>query len=468
MTSGHKLKRTKSPIDVVIAYLKRIQALLLFLHLKTLQRMRRGLGIQISLNRPQIVPDSDTLQSLAPRSMSVEPAELARRLGLSADDPRLPFALLAQIMRQTVKMRFVPLRFADVIGEFALDTELYLCEKEAGLRPSDAVDIFFHSFHLTPNFCNLQLKEMWERIVPVWPIKQDLIEVLTRLPGGSDWTVNTPNPRDHHGILLNSRPHLKFLPAEIQQGKSTLERMGIPQGSPYVCFHARDSNYDTSMNRYSRDFTNYRDSNICQMLPAAEALANLGYYVVRVGKIQSTPIRTLNPKIIDYTASEFRSDFMDVYLLANCSFFFGGDAGIYAIAEAFRRPYAFVNFPGLHAVHIWNPSPFIPKHFCSISKRVPITFSEALRLEADGFYLDDSKYAKAGIELIENTPEEILDLVLETEARLKGTWRDDERDDILQNRFWDIYKSQVGSAAGKVFRTRIGTKFLRQNPEWLQ
>lgn len=467
MAKGHQLKTGQWVFDIVIAYLKRFKSLLLFFHLKFLHYARR-LGILFSLKRHSINPDSDALQKLAPRSMSAEPSELAERLGISADDPRLPFALLAQIVRQATKIRFVPLRFADVIGEFALDTEIYLWERKAGLRPDDAMDIFYHSFHLTPNFCNLHLKEMWERILPVWPINQDLIELLTRLPDGSNWTVDTPNPRDHHGILLNSHPHLKFLPAEIKRGKSTLQSLGVPQGKPYVCFHARDSNYDSSMKRYSRDFTNYRDSDICRMLPSAEALTNLGYYVLRVGKVQSAAIRTLNPKIIDYAASEYRSDFMDLFLLANCSFFFGGDAGIYAVAEAFRRPYAFVNFPGLHAVHIWNSSPFIPKHFCSASRRTPLTLSEVLRLESDGFYLDDSKYAKAGVELIENTAEEILDLVLETEARLQGTWRDDECDDVFQKKFWDIYKSHVGSAAGRVFRTRIGAKFLRQNPGWLQ
>lgn len=457
MIRGRKFKQIKWAIDVMIAYLK-----------KPLQRMRQRLGKLILLNKHPVDPDSDVLQKLAPRSMSFETAELTRRLGLKENDHRLPFALLAQITRQTTKVRFVPLRFADVIGEFALDTEIYLSEKKAGYRPNDSTDIFYHSFHLTPNFCNLFVKDMWERSLPIWPITQDLIELLTRLPEGRTWTVDTPNPRDRHGVLLDSAPHLKLTPDEIQQGNSILRLLGIPQNAPYVCFHARDSHYDTTMNRYSRNFTKYRDSNISNMLPAAEALTKLGYYVLRVGKFHSAPINSSNPKIIDYAASEFSSDFMDVFLLANCFFFFGGDAGIYALAESFRRPYAFVNFPGLHAVHVWNPLPFIPKHFRSVLQRRPLNLSEILRIEASGCYLDDNRYAKSGVELIENTPGEICDLVLETEARLRGVWRDEEYDEVLQKKFWKIYKSVVGYAAGNIFRTRVGTYFLRQNRNWLE
>jgi hypothetical protein len=69
-----------------------------------------------------------------------------------------------------------------------------------------------------------------------------------------------------------------------------------------------------------------------------------------------------------------------------------------------------------------------------------------------------------GIELVENSPEEILDVVIEMDERLKGTWENSEEDEELQRRFWNIFKVNDLS---KVIRARIGTKFLRQNKELL-
>ena len=81
-----------------------------------------------------------------------------------------------------------------------------------------------------------------------------------------------------------------------------------------------------------------------------------------------------------------------------------------------------------------------------------------------GRFLYTEKYENMGIELIENTPEEILDVVDEMDQRLKGTWQMAEEDEELQMRFWSYFKS---SDLHGVICSRIGAKFLRQNKELL-
>jgi putative glycosyltransferase (TIGR04372 family) len=56
-----------------------------------------------------------------------------------------------------------------------------------------------------------------------------------------------------------------------------------------------------------------------------------------------------------------------------------------------------------------------------------------------GFCLSISDYASKGIELIENTPEEIRDVVIEMAERLNGTWQSHEDGEALQRRFWEIF-----------------------------
>ena len=84
---------------------------------------------------------------------------------------------------------------------------------------------------------------------------------------------------------------------------------------------------------------------------------------------------------------------------------------------------------------------------------------EILESGAGGF-LHAEKYADMGIELIENTPEEIFDVSMEMDQRLNGTWETSEEDEVLQKRFWGMFpKSELHGE----FRARIGAEFLRQN-----
>ena len=66
--------------------------------------------------------------------------------------------------------------------------------------------------------------------------------------------------------------------------------------------------------------------------------------------------------------------------------------------------------------------------------------------------------------MIENTPEEIREAVIEMDERLKEVWVDTEEDERLQQRFWSIVESQEIHRPPKL---RIGAAFLRQNQESL-
>ena len=72
-------------------------------------------------------------------------------------------------------------------------------------------------------------------------------------------------------------------------------------------------------------------------------------------------------------------------------------------------------------------------------------------------------YDKWGIEVIKNTPEEILGAVIEMEGRLNGTWQTTEEDDALQRLFWSSFKSSPHHNPDGKIRGRIGTNFLREN-----
>ena len=74
--------------------------------------------------------------------------------------------------------------------------------------------------------------------------------------------------------------------------------------------------------------------------------------------------------------------------------------------------------------------------------------------------------------MIENTPEEIRDVVVEMAERLKNTWQAQEDDEALQRKFWDIFQSNARSSDGSLLHgkilSRFGAAFLRENSELLE
>ena len=92
-------------------------------------------------------------------------------------------------------------------------------------------------------------------------------------------------------------------------------------------------------------YHNYRDSEIDNYLLAAEALTERGYFVFRMGVVANKPMKSNNSKIIDYVNTELRSDFMDVYLGAKCSFCVSTKHGFEEVPLIFGRPIAFLGMP---------------------------------------------------------------------------------------------------------------------------
>ena len=92
-----------------------------------------------------------------------------------------------------------------------------------------------------------------------------------------------------------------------------------------------------------------------------------------------------------------------------------------------------------------------------------MTFREIIKTGA-GKFVQTYKYEELGIEIVENTPEEIADLAIELDERLKGNWMTTKEDEELQKKFWSIIPESdiVGKKKGI-----IGAQFLRQNKELL-
>ena len=83
---------------------------------------------------------------------------------------------------------------------------------------------------------------------------------------------------------------------------------------------------------------------------AAFQLADMGYFVFRIGAIVDKKFDVDHEKIIDYATSSIRSDLLDIYLVSKCTFILIGESGLSSLATSFRVPIAFVNLSAVEYI----------------------------------------------------------------------------------------------------------------------
>ena len=389
----------------------------------------------------------------------------------------VPAVIAIRLIRPWILVRLSAL-CTDNLGHFTANTELYLCECDAGInQPGQRhADLLY----MPEPVCNRQLAVMWKRVLRLWPnwILAPIRRVDRLMPGGGslERRDNLQGDRDVHNLLDRFPPHLEFTSEEESRGQAALRAMGIAPGTPFVCLNVRDGAY----NAYRAiadpasygDEHSYRDSDVQNYVLAAEALADRGYVVVRVGAIVREAMKTIHPGVVDYATNGKRSDFMDIYLGANCAFCVSTGSGFDGVSSIFRRPIAFVNFLPLGYLNTYRAQLLgITRHFFSEADNRELTLAEIFARGA-GFLDETFHYQLSGIRLVENTPEEIRDLVVEMAERLDGTWRPHEEDEALQRRFWETFSRSANGLEpehpwhGEI-RARFGAAFLRNNRSWL-
>ena len=247
-------------------------------------------------------------------------------------------------------------------------------------------------------------------------------------------------------------PYINFTKAEEKRGSRELKKIVFPPDTPFVCLIIRDSAYLKShIPDADFGYHDYRDCDIDNYVLAAETLAERGYYVFRMGTKVEKEFKSDHPRVIDY-ATTMRSDFMDIYLAAKCAFCISTSTGLDSVPIAFQKPVVITNLiPFIHAKVSNERIITIPKHILMNGEK--LMFREMLKLrslKAEGY---------ADVELVENTPEEIRDVVIEMDDRIQGVWDVQEGDNDRQKRFW----RQFPCDSSKAGSSRIGANYLRDN-----
>ena len=255
---------------------------------------------------------------------------------------------------------------------------------------------------------------------------------------------------------------------EEKEGEIKRKLMGL-HGS-FVCIASRDPAFleivEPSTN-YDRHFHDYRDSSIDRLHLAAGYLSEKGIMTVRMGRNVKEKVSFNN--CIDY-ANKYYDEFMDIFLMKECKFYAGDSNGVCILPMALNRPVALKNVipPFLDGFggHPQNPKNlYIFKKYYKRSENRFLSIREMMQVEKLVRW-DGRRYAKLGIEVVENSEEEILDLVMEMNARIDGEWVETSEDIALQKKYQDMFKKWCEQEEWKenaVLHGKVGALFLRKN-----
>jgi len=353
--------------------------------------------------------------------------------------------------------------FSGRIGHFTVNTELALLEHASNQNIKRREIILWIQWH---EVSNSFLAEKWkERINAVpYPFLVSTWFIISKFKLSKYTFSSSASDRDIFDLLPRFPPILSLTTTEIHRAQKVLVKMGVPMDSKWVCIHARDSAYLRSeypLSDYS--YHDFRDTDIEDYEPAMLALANLGYYVIRMGKFVEKGISVRHPMIFDYASSEYRQDFLDIYLAARCSFFVSSGSGIDGVATIFRRPQLFVNLAlPLHPIINKHEHMFIYKHFFDVTSKQKLSLKELLARGISEIATSQG-FVNAGIEMRSNSPMEILQAVLDMNKLLANCFKVEGDDLEHQRAFWGAFPRITRIHGEAPFRATIGPSFLQKN-----
>ena len=347
--------------------------------------------------------------------------------------------------------------FPTAIGHIAL-LDYYVKRGILGQRSPDRPILLVH-----PKLANPCYLDYWRRYLPdmitnpvaielLSPVTKYLEDRIAAVMNSSGKLIVDYDAAQRASIQAQwkaeGRDHLLTLtPSDHERGWRCLQTLGVPPDAWFVGLHVREGRTRSR---------GARDADIGTYGLAIKSIVARGGWVIRMGNPTMPPLPPM-PQVIDYAHSEVRSDWMDVFLWARCRFFIGTTSGPAWVSPTFGVPCVATNWHPL--IRRWfGQGLFIPKLLWSEREERYLSFAEALTSSV-GVAESLDYLASRGIRLVDNTPEEINDVVVEMLDRLEGKLKYSEEDEQLQERFDRMWIRNTHRANG---RGRIGRAFLRK------
>lgn len=253
-------------------------------------------------------------------------------------------------------------------------------------------------------------------------------------------------------------PLLSLDPKHRDRGRALLESLGMPRDAWFACLHAREPGWldedETSKHRHT-------NADVLTYLPAVARIVARGGWVVRMGDRSMKQLPSLE-RVIDYAHNPGRSDWMDVFLAAECRFFLGSTSGLFTLPFVFGRPVALANWHPLPSRPFAGHDLFTPKLYRSTNEGRVLSFRESTSQPFTRLVHAD-RFAELGIALVDNEPSEIVKLVEEMIDQIEGLSTETSDVRALRSAFDALCPDLPYGPT-----SRIGASFILQHRELLE
>ncbi len=220
-------------------------------------------------------------------------------------------------------------------------------------------------------------------------------------------------------MVAGVRPKLIALPDAVRdQGREQLRGIGIDLDSPFAFFHMRTLKYREDSTHHG-----HRTASIERYAPSIRRILDAGYQVIRIGEPGLEPGDWFSdgyaslPDALPGLAPQDRA--ADLVVLADAAFGTAQNSGPIWVAAAFGTPVLRTNTPIEHLNLPYNRDLSLFKRYRLAGTEAPLTYREILDRRLPAVFRD-ADFAERGVELVENTAEEIDDATDEFLAMLTG------------------------------------------------
>jgi putative glycosyltransferase (TIGR04372 family) len=390
----------------------------------------------------------------------------------------LPFALLyvcaLLLLSRIIRVNIHPI-VNGRLGHFAFNTEMSVLRIKEMEKRSKWRNLNI-GCATSIESCNLALEKMWKREFNFktgeWGCLLNDISERTQRKN----FYQKSRSIDIDGQLISFPPNLTFDHNEKAIGEEFLAHKGISDPSKIVCLNVRDSSFLSNSEprgwSKSRDWSyhDYRNSKISTYIAAAEKLAEMGYTVFRMGAIVANPLKSMHPKVIDYATNGMRTEFLDIFLGANCTFCVSTGSGWDSIPQIFRRPSLYVNLlPVFLNECVVRDLLIYPKILQDRVTKDTLRLTEIIERDNQTEYATQG-YANAGVESRDMNSAELVEAVTEMAARVEGTFIETPAQKQMQSKLNHIFSTHPKLQPTPNYypiRSEFASCFLSNYPNFL-
>lgn len=355
-----------------------------------------------------------------------------------------PIIILIFLISPFLKIKIGKIR-CNLIGHMTTPIEIFMSEKNFGLRPKNEVILWYRDKRSISNkFLYNKLKDNLV-ILPgfiLYPLhilfskfaytEQFVYYKVVNNPINSSKKILYDKLYDNNNVLEKTPSNIKFTKKEIKIGNEFLKQNNINPEENLVCFGSRSKFYK------KEEFTSIRNASIKSQMLGIKFLTDKNYQAIRMGRDEVVKINGVNNKIFDFSFSKFKDDFIDIYIISKSKFMISTEHGLNEVATSMRVPKLIVNFWGWHNLQSQNLTPIIlPKKIFYTKENRLLSYSEIFDKKLSN--ISTIENLGTDYKIIDNNENEIAESIKEIFNYINKVNFDYEKYFQEQHNFWRVF-----------------------------